>query len=188
MMLQTFIAQHNYDPVPYFPLLFMDKGESKYLQALRPSSLAYQAEHAVAQCIREDYELPRSQLFIDAFIRPLEAFLQQENMAFKLQVHGGCADHLDAYQLAEIPESEGLFAGGSYDFFKLALHAAHIVERNSVNSQTFVNNALRFDALTLEDYYLLMRNAFAAGITQTVAHGDAYHYPLESVHQCTDSN
>jgi hypothetical protein len=35
---------------------------------------------------------------------------------------------------------------------------------------------LDFNALTIEDYYLLAGNAFAAGINRTIYHGYAYHY------------
>ena len=37
-----------------------------------------------------------------------------------MQAHGGFGDYLDAYAVADIPESESLFAGGDYDFLKLA--------------------------------------------------------------------
>jgi hypothetical protein len=35
-----------------------------------------------------------------------------------------------------------------------------------------------FNGLTMEDYYLLAGNAFAAGINRTICHGYAYHYKL----------
>ena len=126
--------------------------------------------------VREDYEATRQRLFIEAFLQPVKTWVEEQGINLRLQAHGGYGDYLDAYQLADIPESEGLFAGGSYDFLKLAASAGHVAGRRMISSESFITMSLDFNALTIEDYYRLAGNAYAAGINRTVCHGYAYHY------------
>lgn len=173
---QRFQAMHGYEIGPYLPLLFQRLGESKYVNVVIPPTFAYQAPADMHRRVREDYELTRQQLFREAFLQPLHAWTQGEGIALRLQAHGGYGDYLDSYQLADVPESEGLFAGGSYDFLKLASSAGHVAGRRVISSESFITMTTDFNSLDIEDYYLLAGNAFAAGINRIIYHGYAYHY------------
>jgi hypothetical protein len=175
---RAFSARHGYDLRPYLPLVFMDNGESKYLTVVSPSVLAYQADDDMAGRIREDYELTRQQLFVDAFVRPLKNWANSQGIQLRMQAHGGYGDYLDSYQLADIPESEGLFAGGSFEFLKLASSAGHISGAAEISSESFINMTFDYNQHTLADYYWLAGHAFSAGINRTVSHGYAYHFKL----------
>ncbi len=172
----AFRAQHGYDLRPYLPLMFREHGESKYLNVILPPGAAYRGEQDKAERVREDYELTRQALFISEFVQPLRQWIHSQGIDLRLQAHGGFGDYLDVYQLADIPEAEGLFAGGSFEFLKLAASAGHIAGRSTISSESFITMDRNYNGLTLEDYYLLMGNAFAAGITRTICHGYAYHY------------
>ena len=176
----AFREQHGYQLQPYLPLLFREYGESKYLNVIFPPRARYLGSQDMAARVREDYELTRQALFISAFVQPVRDWMHSRGIALRLQAHGGYGDYLDVYQLADIPEAEGLFAGGSFEFLKLAASAGHIAGRSTISSESFITMGRGYDALTLEDHYLLMGNAFAAGITRTVYHGYAYHYELGS--------
>jgi hypothetical protein len=91
-----------------------------------------------------------------------------------LQAHGGYADVLDAYAMADVPESEGLYAGGSHDFLRLSASAAHVAGKRYVSSETFVSVG-RLE-LTERETRILMGRAFSAGINRLVHHGNAYPY------------
>ena len=171
-----FVEMHGYDLTPYLPLVFMDRGESKYVNVVLSAAPAYQSTGNMAQRIREDYEATRQRLFLQAFLRPLRDWANGEGIKLRLQAHGGYGDYLDAYKVADIPEAEGLFAGGSYDFLKLAASAGHVAGRLMVSSESFITMSSDFNALSIEDYYLLAGNAYAAGINRTICHGYAYHY------------
>ena len=177
---QAFIELHGYDPTPYLPLFFKARGESKYVNVIISAKPAYRSSDDMAERVREDYELVREQLFADAFLIPLKAWTEKKGVKLRLQAHGGYGDYLDSYKIADIPESEALFGGGTYEFLKLASSAAHVAGSRIVTSESFINLTLDHDALELEDYYLLAGNAFAAGINRTICHGYAYHYPLYS--------
>ncbi len=177
---QAFVDLHGYDPTPYLPLFFKARGESKYVNVIISAKPAYRSVDDMAERVREDYELVREQLFADEFLAHLKAWTEKKGVKLRLQAHGGYGDYLDSYKIADIPESEALFGGGTYEFLKLASSAAHIAGRRMVTSESFINLTLDHDALELESYYLLAGNAFAAGINRTICHGYAYHYPLYS--------
>jgi hypothetical protein len=176
---ETFRQMHGYDLMAWLPLVFLKSGESKYLSSfVRPAPVHVAADDRGVR-VREDYESTREQRFREEFLQPLAAWAQSRGVALRVQAHGGYGDYLDSYQVADIPEAEDLFAGGSFDFLKLASSAAHVAGRREASSEAFIKLAFDFNALDIEDYHLLAGNAFAAGITRTISHGYAYHFPLE---------
>ena len=182
--LQRFQQIKGYDLTPYLPLLFQYLGESKYTQILQdmfgeePEPVYYSADIGIR--VREDYEEVRSELFMEGFIEPIRDWAHANNMSFRMQAHGGWANYLDAYELADIPESEGLFAGGAYDFLKLASSAGHTAGRTFISSESFVSLNPDPRALTLEDFYLLAGRAYSAGINRIIYLGYPYLYILEN--------
>jgi len=174
-----FREMHGYEIGPWLPFVFRRGGESKYTAAFAPPEAAYRASDDRAGRIREDYLATREALFREEFLQPLKDWSAARGVSLRLQAHGGYGDYLDAYGLADIPEAESLFAGGSFDFLKLASSAAHVAGRRRVSSESLIVMTLDPDALDIEDYHLLAGNAFAAGINRPVFHGYAYHYPRD---------
>jgi hypothetical protein len=173
---RRFAELRGYDVTPYLPLLFMARGESKYVNVVLPPVPAYVSVNEMGARVREDYEAVRQQLFLESFVRPVADWADSRGVQFRLQAHGGYGDYLDSYQIADIPEAEGLFAAGSYDFLKLAASAGHVAGRRLISSESFITMTTDYNALTIDDYYRLAGNAYAAGINMTVCHGYAYHY------------
>lgn len=178
----AFRARKGYDPARHLPLLFVAGGESKYAEMVDvlgrrggPRWLGPGGELERAR-VREDYEDVREALFLDAFLGTLERRAGRAGLALRLQAHGGFADYLDAYARADVPESEGLFAGGSTDFLKLAASAAHVAGRPVASSESFITLRFFGHRLGLPELHLLAGRAFAAGINQLVHHGVPYRY------------
>lgn len=175
----TFNSKFNellgYDVEPLLPFLFLEGGESEYLTLLRDEANArYRASDERGVRAREDYEATRGALFAQEAIDALHSWLLDRGIELRLQAHGGYADVLDAYGMAEVPESEGLYAGGSYDFLRLSASAAHVGGKRYVSSETFPSvGALQ---LTEDEARLLMGRAFSAGVNRLVHHGNAYPY------------
>ncbi|MBW2315482.1 MAG: hypothetical protein JRH10_14980 [Deltaproteobacteria bacterium] len=179
---EAFITRKGYDPTPHLPLLFRKGGESKYSDMVDlfgrnggPLYLGPGGEAERAR-IREDYEEVREALFVEDFLGTLKALAERRNIALRLQAHGGFADYLDAYAVADIPESEALFAGGSTDFLKLASSAAHVAGRRVASSESFITLRFYGHQLGVPELHLLAGRAFAAGINQIVHHGVPYRY------------
>ena len=170
------IRDSGYSIAPYLPLIFKKNGESKYLYAIFGEEFLYQSEHKLSERVYEDYLHTREKLFMTEFLLPIKNWTNSLNIKLRLQAHGGYGNYLDAYAIADIPESEGLFAGGSFDFLKLASSAANIANRGIVSSESFIKIDFNYNKLKIEDYERLAGNAFAAGINQIVFHGYSYKY------------
>ena len=165
----------GYDVDPFLPFLFLEGGESEYVNILTGESVArYHATDGRGSRAREDYETLRSGRFAEELIGVLRTWLHERGIELRLQAHGGYADVLDAYAMADIPESEGLYAGGSYDFLRLSASAAHVEGKRYVSSETFVSVG-RLE-LTEQETRMLMGRAFSAGINRLMHHGNAYPY------------
>lgn len=173
---KTFEEMHGYSIAPYLPLIFKKNGESKYLYAIFGEEFVYKSEHMLSERVYEDYLNTREQLFMTEFLLPIKNWTSSLNIRLRLQAHGGYGNYLDAYAIADIPESEGLFAGGSFDFLKLASSAGNIANRKIVSSESFIKIDFNYNRLKLDDYERLAGNAFAAGINQIVFHGYPYEF------------
>ncbi len=175
--LDRFKNEKGYDLAPYLPLVFRERGESKYTtillemmgQRLEPVYVSSE----IGPRIREDYEEVRSEMFLEGTVIPLRDWAHRNGLTLRMQAHGGWADYLDAYGMVDIPESEGLFAGGSYDFLKMASSGAHTAGHRLVSQETFVALADPH-GLTLEDFYLLAGRSLSAGINRIIYHGFPY--------------
>lgn len=169
----------GYDVTPYLPLLFQANGESKYtrmtdLMSGRQPTPAYASADDAGIRVREDYEEVRGTLFLEEFFEPIIRWGRSNGVDLRIQAHGGWADYLDAYEMADIPESEALFAHGVFDFLKLASSGAHISGGRFTGSESFITLANDPHALTLEEFYRLGGRAFSAGINRMVYHGFPY--------------
>ena len=173
---KTFEEMHDYSIAPYLPLIFKKNGESKYLHAIFGEEFLYKSEDNLSKRVYEDYLHTREQLFMTEFLLPLKNWTSSLNIKLRLQAHGGFANYLDAYAIADIPESEGLFAGGSFDFLKLASSAGNIANRKIISSESFIKIDFDYNRLKTQDYERLAGNAFAAGINQIVFHGYPYEF------------
>jgi hypothetical protein len=183
--LERFQQIKGYDLTPYLPLVFYRGGESKYttiLEDMAGNELtpAYVSTDDVGERVREDYEEVRSDMFIEGFVETVRDWAHDSGLLLRMQSHGGWADYLDAYELADIPETEGLFAGGAYDFLKLASSAGHTAGRTYISAESFISVRSDPRALALEDFYLLAGRMYSAGVNRIVYHGSPYRYIREN--------
>jgi hypothetical protein len=177
-----FRARKGYDLTPHLPLLFRTGGESKYSEMVDflgrnggPRYLGSEGSETRARA-REDYIEVRAVLFLEDFLGTFLRLARRHGVSVRLQAHGGFADYLDTYALADVPESEGLFAGGSTDFLKLASSAAHVSGRRISSSESFVTLRFYGHQLDIPELDLLAGRALSAGINQVVFHGVPYRY------------
>ncbi len=173
---EKFNEMHEYDLRPFLPLLFKEYGESKYLYSIFGNEAEYQTTNKLQERVREDYILVREHLFMNEFLMPMKNWMDEKNITLRMQAHGGFGDYLDAYAVADIPESESLFAGGDYDFLKLAASAGHVSGKNTISSESFIKLSIFDTTISLDEFHSFSGNAFAAGINQIVFHGYAYDY------------
>ncbi|MEM7135488.1 MAG: glycosyl hydrolase [Myxococcota bacterium] len=169
-----FESMKGYDITSYLPFLFLEGGESEYTRIFGRGLPRYQATDDRGVRAREDYESVRGSLFEEEMIEPLREWLGARGSELRLQAHGGYADILDAYGMADVPESEGLYAGGSYDFLRLAASSAETGGRRFASSETLVSVGAA--ELTEQEARIAIGRAFSAGINRLMFHGFAYPY------------
>jgi hypothetical protein len=179
--LKTFESLKGYSLIPYLPYVFRRGGESKYGEMMdlfgRNGGPIFDLPDAgEGERVREDYEAVRTHLFETQFVETFAHFAKEMGLAFRMQAHGGYGDYLDTYALADIPESEGLFGGGTFDFLKLASSAAHVTGRTWATSESFITLRPWGNRLSPEEMQLLAGRAYAAGINRLVYHGVPYPY------------
>lgn len=170
-----FEASLGYVIEPLLPFLFLDGGESEYVNILRPQiAPRYRAVDERGARAREDYESFRGAQFASELIDTLRTWVNDRDIELRLQAHGGYGDVLDTYAMADVPESEGLYGAGSYDFLRLAASAAHVEGKRYVSNETLVSvGALE---LSEAEARIAIGRAFSAGINRLVHHGNAYPY------------
>lgn len=174
-----FAQDAGLDPAPLLPFFFRDFGESVYVTVVRGLGGARFASASpdLAVRAREEYEAVREALFHEAVPQRFAAWGRERRVATRMQGHGGHGDTLDDDATVDVPEAEGLYGGGSFDFLKLASSAAHVAGRPEATSESFVLvNTSGTAYLTQDDLWRLAGRAFAAGITRLVHHGVAYPY------------
>jgi len=171
---QAFESSLGYDVTPFLPFLFLEGGESEYVNIFGEPPARYQATDDRGARAREDYEAFRGSRFAEEMLEVVDAWVEARGISLRLQAHGGYADVLDAYALSDVPESEGLYAGGSYDFLRLAASAAEVNGRRFASSETLVTLGAR--ELTSEEVRLVFGRAFSAGINRLMLHGHPYPY------------
>lgn len=179
--LAAFKAHTGYSLTPHLPLLFRQGGESKYAEMVdilgRNGGPLYVSPRLEdGERIREDYEEVRRLLFEGAFVARFAEWAEHRGIEFRLQAHGGYGNYLDTYALADVPESEGLFAGGRFDFLKLAASAAHVKGGRWASSESFITLRLLGTRLSWPEMRLLAGRAYSAGINRLVFHGVPYPY------------
>ena len=178
---EAFKSIAGYDVTPHLPLLFRRGGESKYAEMIdfldRSGGPVYVLpEPGRAERIREDYEEVRRTLFEEVFVKRFAQWAAGRGLEFRLQAHGGYGDYLDTYALSDVPESEGLFGAGSFDFLKLASSAAHVAGRRWASSESFITLRFFGRRLSYDEMKLLAGRAYSAGINRLVFHGVSYPY------------
>jgi len=93
----------------------------------------------------------------------------------RVQAHGAPADLLKAYALADIPETEQLYANGKMEFLKAAASAAHVYGRKLVSAEAFVHFGEAYQS-TPESLERDANRLIVAGVNQIVYHGFPYVY------------
>jgi hypothetical protein len=178
---RAFRGHAGYDLTTHLPLLFRRGGESKYAEMMDllgrnggPLYASLDPEEALR--VREDYEAVRARLFEEQFVGRLVDWSHARGLELRLQAHGGYGNYLDTYALADVPEAEGLFGHGSFDFLALAGSAAHVAGRRWASSEAFITLRLLGRRLSLDEMRLLAGRAYSAGINRLVFHGVPYPY------------
>jgi hypothetical protein len=171
--LDEFRRRRGYDLIPWLPFLSIPGRANPYGGPVSPAPIF---ESPGADKARTDYWCTVSELWLENFFQPLVSRAHRNHLKARVQAHGAPVDILHAYGLADIPETEQLFAGGSSPFLKAASSAAHIYGHPIVSSESFVHFGMAYRS-TAASLVRDVNALIAAGINQVIYHGFPYYYP-----------
>ena len=155
-----FQQRYGYDILPYMPDLD-----------------AYPAE-------RYDYRKLLAEYALEEFYRPFTALCHELGGYARVQCHGGPADILAAYALADVPESEAILFDA--DFATFAASAAALTGKPVVSAEAFTcvygwepcpGPGPHQGEERLADLKLIADGLMANGVNQIVWHGMPYNPP-----------
>jgi hypothetical protein len=169
--LEEFRKRRGYDLTPSLPFI----GTPGRGDIYPPYRSAPWFDGSGAERIRRDYWQTVSDLWIDNFFAPLVDWLHSRGLMARVQAHGAPVDLLKAYGMADIPETEQLYADGKMEFLKAASSAAHIYGRSVVSAESFVHFGMAYQS-TVESLQRDANRLITAGVNQIVYHGFPYVY------------
>ena len=169
--LKLFRQRRGYDLLPWLPFISTPGRGDPY--GAQQSAPWFDGPGAAR--VREDYWKTVSDLWIDNFFTPLVEWEHSKGLLARVQAHGAPADILRAYGLADIPETEQLYAGGQMDFLKMASSAAHVYGRRLVSAESFVHRGQAYKS-TPESIERDTNRLIAAGVNEIIYHGFPYVY------------
>lgn len=130
--------------------------------------------------VRLDYRETLSDIVIEETFPMWVRWAHDRGIRVRNEAHGTCANWLDFYQLADIPETE-MFAEECRDILvsKFASSAAHVAGRRLVSSETCTWLKEHFTE-TLADFKVFIDRLFLSGVNHIYYHGCCYS-PVEAV-------
>ncbi|MBP6903001.1 MAG: hypothetical protein KBC73_23110 [Burkholderiaceae bacterium] len=171
-----FARRRGYRIETLLPLLFVPYADDAYLRQAYPDAGPRYDMREFGARVRADHRRTVSELMQERFFTPLRDWAAGAGLLLRVQAHGGPVDDLAAYRLADIAETESLYAGGQPAFLKRAASTAHQRGQTLVSSEV---GAVRLPAAVSLD--LLRRQAqlqLVSGVNHLVLHG--YPYRLDA--------
>jgi hypothetical protein len=171
--LEEFHQRRGYDLTPYLPILKVP-GYNVPLNATAAKLPLYDIE-GIGDRIRQDYWQTVSDVMIENFYSPFNAWAAANNLQSRVQAHGSPTDLLRVYGAANIPETEDLMDNGRYDFLKMAPSGADLYGRRIVGSESFVWWGKAYQT-TPEKIKRFADELLTAGVNEIIYHGFPYKY------------
>ena len=132
------------------------------------------ASGAVGERVLCDYRETISDLLLDGFTRPWQAWAAKQGLIIRNQAHGSPANIIDLYAASDIPETEG----ADIVQFKTASSAAHLAGRRlaSAEALTWLDEHW---LSSLGDARRAVDGFFLGGINHICYHGTVYSPPAD---------
>ncbi len=176
--LEQFKKRRGYDLTPFLPVCFVPNRDNKYLQAfLGGETPCFDFKDESGERLRYDFEKTISELFSEEFVQTMTDWANKNKLKSRIQAYGIRADTLKCFGIANIPETEQLYAGGIIDFLKLAGSAGLIYEKPIVSAESIVWNQRDYMTTPLK-WKVAADRLFISGINQMIYHGFPYQNPL----------
>lgn len=178
--LNTFQRKRKHDLSTHLPAMIYPGYDSfwlnNYLQSKRNPSFRIRAED---DRIRYEYNQVLSDLLISNFIQGTSQWANPKGFAVKTQAFGIHMDIIQAAGIAQIPETEQYYGGGSNLFLKMVSSGANLYERPIISAEA-LNFGNRAYMSSPQKMKLAVDKLFSAGINQVVLQGYPYQQEAQN--------
>ncbi len=172
--LTQFANRRGYSLVPYLPGAMLPGADNHIFDGAGLRRISPFSFGELDSRIQYDYARTLSDLFLERFVAQAnDASVQGHALVNRVQGYGLNIDVIAAAGLAEIPEAEQLYAGGTELFLRLVASGAHLGRRNVISAESLVF-ADRAHLTTPAKMRAAADKLFAAGFNQLVYHGFPY--------------
>ncbi|MEZ4825378.1 MAG: glycosyl hydrolase [Bacteroidia bacterium] len=171
--LEEFKKRRGYDLVPYLPVVLQPGRDNFLFQAIAIKSGPEYVITPEDSRIRYDYSRTVSELFSERFLKPTTDWAGKRGLHSRVQAYGMETDLIRAAGMADIPETEQLYAGGTEMFLKVAASGALLYNRPVVSAEALVHQDMGF-TMSPQRMKAGIDKLFAAGVNHVVFHGTPY--------------
>ena len=171
--LQQFQKRRGYDLTAYLPLILQPGWMESWDDHFSPPCYTM---GDVGDRVRADYQETVSDLFVERFVTPYVKWNHDHGTLARFQAHGAPVDLVEAYGLADIPETEDLYEFADPYFMRLARSAGDIYGHPLVSAESLVWKDRPYSVTPLE----MRRRAdliYASGVNELILHGFPYVLP-----------
>ena len=173
--LTEFRHRRGYDLTPYLPatlrLAYNNYLLTSYLPPAQPEFILTGADER----IQYDYDLTLSELFTERFLLGSNHWLARRGLLHRTQPYGMKFDVIRGSGLADIPETETLYSGGSELFLKMVSSGALLYNRPLVSAESVVFSGRDY-MTTPQKIKISVDKLLTSGINQIIFHGTPYRY------------
>jgi len=173
-----FHDSYEYDPADWTDLLFseFEKRRGYDLKTRLPALLGEGSGDGIGR-IKSDYRETLSELHLE-YVRAWSDWCHKRGMLSRNQAHGVPSNLLDAYAIADIPETEIFRSVGlrNIPMMKFASSAAHLTGKRLASSESFTWLDEHF-TVSLAQIKRAFDHLMVSGINHVFFHGTPYSPP-----------
>ena len=171
--LKAFLDLRGYDVTRFLPAVTLPGADNSIFDGIGAKELSAFSLGDVDRRIQYDYQRTASDLFISRFIETTTTWAHNRDLVFRVQPYGLNIDVIRAAGMADIPEAEQLYAGGTDAFIRLVASGAHLYGRNIVSAEALVW-PMRDQATTPAVIKAAADKLFCDGVNHLIYHGFPY--------------
>ncbi len=177
--LDIFRDSRGYDLRPFLPFVLEKDEKYQYVMAATDPATA---DGLRTNEIRDDYNQVLSDLYLDAHLRPIQAFAKTLGMGIRIQPYGLETDTMQHAAIVDVPETESL-GFKNLDDYRVMAAGRDIAGHKVLSCEAICYNGAAYNTTwgansvspTAQNQALFTINSiFVAGVNQLMIHGFPY--------------
>lgn len=173
-----FQTRRGYDLRPWLPAVVAPGADNNIFDGAGIANRCPFGFGELDSRVARDYQQTVSDLFIERYVGGNVRWASENGLRFRIQPYGLQVDSIRAAGMADVPETEQLYAGGTELALKVVASGAHQYGRPTVSAESLVS-AGRDYMTTPTKMRAWLDKLFSSGVNSVVYHGFPYQTGLE---------